>query len=89
MNITKVDGAYSKELRDNWNEIRKASFNEHVSLEDMKNYILDIIQPAYINAAAKKRFIESLEGCETKKSVYWLCNNTIQKAMKYKKTATY
>ena len=89
MNITKVNGSYSKELWENMNDIRKASFNDHVSLEEMRDYIFEVIKPAYINATAKKRFIEYLEGCETKKSIYWLCYNTVQKAMKYKKTATY
>lgn len=89
MNLTKVNGTYSKELNEHLNDIRKASFNKYVSEEDLKNYILEVIEPAYIDAVAKKRFIEYLESCETKKSMYWLCYNTVQKAMKYKKTAAY
>jgi hypothetical protein len=84
MNLTKVNGTYSKELLENINEIRKVSFDKNTSLEYMRNYILEVIEPAYIDATAKKRFIEYLENCDSKKSIYWLCYNTIQKAMKHK-----
>ena len=84
MNLVKVDGTYAKELFDNMNEIRKTSFNDRVSTEEMKEYILSVIEPAKFNAVAKKRFIGYLNNCSTKKEIYWLCSNTVQKAMKYK-----
>ena len=83
MNITKVDGTYSKEIFEHMNDIRQLSFSEYASTENLRNYVLEIIEPAWINAAAKKRFIKYLNGCESKKSIYWLCYNTVQKAMKY------
>lgn len=83
MNLTKVDGTYSKELYEHMNDIRRFSFSEYTSTENLRDYVLEIIEPAWINAAAKKRFIEYLEDCESKKSIYWLCHNTVQKAMKH------
>lgn len=84
MNLTKVDGTYSKELFEHMTDIRKFSFSEYTSIESLRDYVLEIIEPAWINATAKKRFIKYLRGCESKKSIYWLCYNTVQKAMKYK-----
>ena len=87
MNLTRVNGTYSKELYRHMHDIRKCSFNEYTSVESMKELVLEIIEPAYIDAEAKKRFISYLESCETKKSIYWLCHNTIQKAMKYNRAS--
>ena len=85
MNLTKVNGTYSKELAVNMTEIRKSSFDSSVSTEDMRALILDIISPAWIEAIAKKRFIGYLNNCASKKDMYWLCYNTVQKAAKYQR----
>jgi hypothetical protein len=83
MNLTRVNGTYARELLKHKDEIRKCSFNEYTSVASMRELVLEIIEPAYIDAEAKKRFISYLKSCETKKSIYWLCHNAIQKAMKY------
>lgn len=87
MNLTKVNGTYSKELLEHMSDIRKQSFSEYTSVDDLRAYVLEIIESAWINATAKKRFIGYLKSCESKKSIYWLCYNTVQKAMKYKPAA--
>lgn len=84
MNLTRINGTYSKELLEHMTDIRKYSFSEHTSVDELRAYVLEIIEHAWINANAKKRFIGYLDSCESKKSIYWLCYNTIQKAMKYK-----
>ena len=89
MNITKVNGSYSKELLDNINQIKIACADNQYSLSGMKSLILDIIEPAFIGTVAKQRFINYLSTCRSKKEVYSLCWNTIQKAMKYKPARTY
>lgn len=83
MNLTKVNGTYSKELSEHFNEITKISFNSRQSVEDMREFVHAVIAPAYIEAEAKNRFMDYLDNCASKKEIYWLCYNTIQKAMKY------
>lgn len=87
MNITKVNGSYSKELFDHMNEIRACSFSEYTSTENMRDLVLEIIEPAWIGTVARTRFISYLNNCQSKKEIYWLCYNTVQKAMKYKAKA--
>ena len=89
MNITKVHGSYSKELLDNINRIKLACTDNQYSLSGMRSLILDIIEPAFIGTVAKQRFINYLSNCRSKKEVYSLCWNTIQKAMDYNPARTY
>lgn len=84
MNLTRVNGTYAKELYENLNELRVMYSAPAVSIEEMRNCVLDIIEPAWINATAKKRFISFLNDCFTKREIYNLCYNSVQKAMKYK-----
>ena len=83
MNLTKVNGTYSKELYENMEEIKDIVSDKSYSVASMKSCILGIIEPAWINKAAKKRFISYLNNCGSKYEIYRLCNNTVQKAMKY------
>ena len=83
MNLTKINGTYSKELSEHFNEIRKISFDSRQTVEDMREYVYAVIEPATIEAEAKTRFMDYLDACTSKKEIYWLCYNTIQKAMKY------
>ncbi len=88
MNLTYVEGTYSRELFINMNEITRISFDNSYSFYYMKEFILDVVEPAHIEAEAKRRFVEEyVEDCTTKKQLYWLCRNTIQKAMKYDPTS--
>ncbi len=57
MNITKVDGSYSKELFENMNEIKACSFSGYSTVEDMRELVLEIIEPAWIGTVARNRFI--------------------------------
>ena len=84
MNLTRVNGTYSKELFENMNEIRKISFDSSASTRDMKEFVLQVIEPAWIDATAKKRFKSYLHDCSSKKEIYWLCANTINKAKGYR-----
>jgi hypothetical protein len=89
MNITKVNGSYSKELLENIDLITAAKYNSSVSLSSMKQTVLAIIEPAFIGTVAKQRFIGYVHNCQSKNAVYKLCWNTIHKAMSYKPTRTY
>lgn len=84
MNITKVNGAYAKELHEHIDEITSILEDDRLSVRAMKQAVLDIIEPAWIDAQAKPRFKSYLAGCETKWDVYSLCWNSIHKAMRYK-----
>ena len=84
MNLTKVNGTYSKELYENMEEIKDIVSDRSYSTASMKSCILDIIEPAWINKIAKKRFIGYLNNCGSKNEIYRLCYNTVQKAMKHK-----
>lgn len=84
MNLTKVNGCYAKELYENMDEIKEIVSDKTYSFVSMKDCILGIIEPAWINKVAKKRFIGYLNNCKSKYEIYRLCHNTVQKAMKHK-----
>ena len=84
MNLTKVSGTYSKELYENMDEIKEIVSDKSYSFASMKNCILEIIEPAWIDKVAKKRFIGYLNNCKSKAEIYRLCSNTVRKAMQHK-----
>lgn len=84
MNLTKVQGCYSKELREATPTIKLCVKEKSVSLQDMINVVDAIIEPAHINAEAKKRFITNLHKCETKEQVDKLCYDAVTHGMYYK-----
>ena len=84
MNLTKVNGCYSKELRENCNNIKLMRREPSVSTEEMIRVVRCIIEPAFINAGAKKRFIKNLEACKTKEAVDDLCREAVMNGMWYK-----
>lgn len=83
MNLTKVQGCYSKELREATPTIKLCLKEKSVSLQDMINVVDAIIEPAHINAEAKKRFITNLHKCETKEQVDKLCYEAVVHGMYY------
>lgn len=83
MNITYVNGTYSKELKEHLEEIRSMVANTSISLTAMKKRILTIIEPAFIVKTAKPRFCGYLRNCGSKTEILDLCNNTIKKATYY------
>jgi hypothetical protein len=89
MNITKVNGAYAKELYEHITEIRNILKDTRTTVGDMRQAVLDIIEPAWINAKAKPRFKVYLCNCKTKLDIYTLCWNSIHKAMRYRPASTY
>lgn len=84
INLTKINGCYSKELRENTYTIKMCLNEPSVSLKDMVNVILAIIEPASINAEAKQRFIENLHKCDSKESVDRLCYDAVIHGMYYR-----
>ena len=74
MNLTKVKGCYSKELRDSCYIIKMMVKEDSISVEEMIRVVKGIIEPAFIEAEAKKRFITNLEACNTKEEVDLLIN---------------
>lgn len=83
MNLTKVEGTYSREIYANLPKLKIALNDDSMSLPFMKNFVRLIISQTG-ETAARTRFLDYLLGCQTKKEVLELCNNTVQKAMKYK-----
>ncbi len=84
MDLTKVKGCYSKELRECCNEIKLMLNEPSVSTEEMIRVVKCIIEPAFINAEAKKRFTKNLEACKTKEAVDKLCYEAVMNGMWYK-----
>jgi len=84
MNLTKVKGCYSKELRENCNNIKLMLNEPSVSTEEMIRMVKVMIMPAFIEADAKRRFTENLEACETKEAVDKLCHDAVINGMWYR-----
>ena len=84
MDLTRVNGCYSKELRENCNNIKLMLKSPSVSTEEMIRVVRCIIEPAFINAGAKKRFIANLVACKTKEAVDQLCHDAVMNGMWYK-----
>lgn len=83
MDLTKINGCYSKELREATREIKLYAKIDGVSVQDMKNYVRAVIEPASINANAKKRFKENLNACKTKQEIDELCRLAVVHGMYY------
>ena len=84
MDLTKVNGCYSKELRECCNDIKLMLREPSVDTAEMIRVVKCIIEPAYINAEAKKRFTKNLENCKTKEEVDQLCHDAVMNGMWYK-----
>lgn len=84
MDLTRVNGCYSKELRENCTAIKFMLKEPSVSVDEMIRVVEAIIEPAFINADAKKRFLRNLKKCETKEAVDELCYDAVLHGMWYK-----
>ena len=83
INLTKIDGCYSKELRENAPAIQLMLREPSVSTDEMRHVVHGIVEFATINAAAKKRFISNLFKCETKDDIQKLCKDAVIHGMYY------
>jgi hypothetical protein len=83
MDLTRVNGCYSKELREMTPAIKLMLKEPSVSTEEMKRTVYGIVEVASINAAAKKRFIENLFNCQTKEAIDTLCYEAVIHGMYY------
>ena len=77
VDLTKVEGCYSKELREMTPAIQLMLCEESVSVNEMKRVVHGIVEFATINATAKKRFINKLLNCETKEAIDKLCKDAV------------
>ena len=82
--LTRVQGCYSKELREATYVIKLCVKEKSVSVQDMIKIVDAIIEPAHINADAKKRFIKNLHECETKEQIDKLCYAAVTNGMYYR-----
>ena len=83
MNLTKVNGCYSKELREATNDIKILLKERSIDVETMRDFVSKIIEPAFIEADAKKRFKENLADCKTKEEIDNLCYMAVLHGMYY------
>ena len=81
--LTKIDGCYSKELRESCNNIKILLKDRNTNVEIMRQFVFAIIEPARINANAKKRFQANLSECQTKEEIDDLCRNAVIHGMYY------
>ena len=84
MNLTKVKGCYSKELRQNCDLIKMYLKEPTCSVQDMITMVKKLIEPAFINAEAKTRFTSNLEACSSKEEIDRLCHEAVIHGMWYK-----
>ena len=83
MNLTKVNGCYSKELREATNDIKILLKERSINVEVMRDFVNKIIEPAFIEAKAKARFKENLNACQTKEEIDNLCYMAVLHGMYY------
>ena len=83
INLTKVNGCYSKELRENTPAIKLMLREPSISTDEMRRVVLDIVDSARITADAKLRFIENLSRCESKAAIDKLCYDAVLHGMYY------
>lgn len=83
MDLTKIKGCYTKYLDENMAKIKAIFINKSSSLENIKDFVKNIVAPAYYNATAKQRFLGYLDNCTSKKAVYALCLNSVRKAKNF------
>ena len=84
MDLTRVFGTYSRELRINCRKIKEMLADINVSVSQMINGVEEIIEPAFIEFDAKPRFIRNLRNCKTKEEVDKLCRAAVYAGMKFK-----
>jgi hypothetical protein len=84
INLTYVDGCYSKELREMAPVIKLMLKESSISCEEMKRTVHGIVEFATINATAKKRFVANLLNCETKEAIDKLCRDAVIHGMYYR-----
>lgn len=83
INLTKVNGCYSKELREMTPAIQLMRKDSSISADEMRRVVLGIVSFATINAGAKKRFINNLNKCESKDEIDKLCYDAVFHGMYY------
>ena len=83
INLTRVNGCYSKELREAAPTIAFMLKEPKVSFDEMLKTVHNIVELATINAAAKKRFIKNLHSCTTKHEIDKLCYDAVRHGMYY------
>lgn len=83
INLTRVNGCYSKELRESCNDIKILLREPSITVEQMKQFVDTVIEPARIEADAKRRFRENLKACQTKQEVDELCYMAVLHGMYY------
>lgn len=74
MDLTKIDGCYSKELSKKAHIINRMCQMPSVSLEELQLTVHKIVGRATITAKAKARFIQKLDNCSSKDQVKNLCD---------------
>lgn len=83
INLTKIDGCYSKELRQMTPAIKLMLKEPSITTEEMKQMVIGIIEPAFINATAKERFTKNLMKCQSKEEIDRLCYDAVFHGMYY------
>jgi hypothetical protein len=83
--VNEVKNAYTFYLQPKLGKIYSMSKNDNVSLDTMKNIVRSYIKPAKYsyptgNLTKKAWFQDELDSLTTKKQVYFLCRNSVNKA---------
>ena len=86
--VNEVKNAYTYYLEEKLNKIYGMSMNDEVSLDDMKrnirNYVWDAAYSYKENGKTvftkKKWFLDTVSNISSKKELYFLCRNSVNKA---------
>ncbi len=81
IDLTKVNGCYSKELREACNNIKILLKDPLTDTETMRDFVSKIIEPAFIEADAKQRFRTNLADCKSKQEIDQLCSDAVLHGM--------
>lgn len=84
IDLTKDAGCFTNCLANNIETIYQIASDGYTSKEELVNYLVELIEPAFYNKDAKPRFINDIRYfCRTKKAVLERCFRAISNAVEY------
>lgn len=80
--LTKNKNCYTYYLSSKLNQLESEVYNEQISVDEMKNHVLQIAEPANMTPA-KANFVSTVESMSTKEGLFRYVVNAVAKASKY------
>jgi hypothetical protein len=84
VNLTKDAGCFTSCLTANIETLCQMASDDYTSKDELVDWIVNLIEPAFYNREAKPRFINDIRFyCRTKSAVLKRCFNAISNAIEY------